>query len=422
MGTGNSYAILLAMACCLLPGTASGNDIVITVEAGNASLNSVLAEAGTGDILQLSSGIFKGPIIIEQSIRLIGGENTIIDGGLKGNTVTVDAPDVVMRNLIIRNSGTSLFEENSGIFLTSRAERTLVDSNRIENNLIGIYLKGPANARVVNNTVIGRTDRHMNSRGNNIHIWNSPGSVVENNRIKYGRDGIFVTTSNDNRFAGNRFSDLRFGVHYMYTNNSEIIDNTSTGNHIGYALMYSHHLHVSGNRSDGDRDRGLLFNFANYSRIDNNTVNGETEKCVFIYNSNNNLFYENLFQNCDIGIHFTAGSEDNTIWGNAFINNRTQVKYVGTRHLEWSREDQGNYWSDHNAFDLNGDGIADRPYMPNDLTDQIIWRYPLARILVNSPVFQILAWSQSRFPGLHPGGIVDSSPLMTPATGAAGHE
>ena len=60
------------------------------------------------------------------------------------------------------------------------------------------------------------------------------------------------------------------------------------------------------------------------------------EKCVFIYNSTKNVFRGNWFEGCQIGIHLTAGSERNAISGNAFIGNRTQVKYVGTRFQEWS--------------------------------------------------------------------------------------
>jgi nitrous oxidase accessory protein len=138
------------------------------------------------------------------------------------------------------------------------------------------------------------------------------------------------------------------------------------------------------------------------------------EKCVFIYNSNKNRFSRNRFEGCDIGVHFTAGSEGNDITGNAFIGNRTQVKYVGTRWLEWSEDGRGNYWSDNPAFDLNGDGIADAPYRPNDLVDRVVWSYPLAKLLLNSPGVQVLRWAQSRFPALHPGGVVDSAPLMQP--------
>jgi nitrous oxidase accessory protein len=135
---------------------------------------------------------------------------------------------------------------------------------------------------------------------------------------------------------------------------------------------------------------------------------------VFIYNANKNKFRDNWFEGCEIGVHFTAGSEGNEIAGNAFINNRNQVKYVGTRYLDWSVNGHGNYWSDNPSFDLNGDGIADSPYRPNDLIDTVLWTAPLAKVLTNSPAVQIIRWAQSQFPAILPGGVVDSRPLMTP--------
>ncbi|MCK5499357.1 MAG: nitrous oxide reductase family maturation protein NosD [Gammaproteobacteria bacterium] len=387
---------------------------VVQIEPGPDALKQALAAARPGDTLQLQNGLYSGPVIIEQSINLVGQSNTVIDGANQGKVITVSAPDVVIRNIKIQHSGIDLSVEDSGIFITAEGDRSLIENNQLYQNLIGIYLKGPDDVIVRNNMITGRNDLRMNERGNGVQLWNSPGSIVDQNKIQYGRDGIFVTTSNNNKFLNNQFRDLRFAIHYMYTNQSEISGNSSNDNHVAYALMYSHHLKVSGNTSTGDRDRGILFNFTNYSDIKDNIVHGSPEKCVFIYNSNFNDIHANKFEGCDIGVHFTAGSEQNKIWNNAFINNKTQVKYVGTRFLEWSNEGQGNYWSDHTAFDLDGDNVADKPYRPNNLADQILWRHPMSKILLNSPVLQVLRWSQSQFPGLHPGGITDSAPMMAP--------
>ena len=190
-------------------------------------------------------------------------------------------------------------------------------------------------------------------------------------------------------------------------------DNVSVGNEAGYVLMYSTGLRVTGNVSDRDRDHGLLFNYANESRISDNVVRG-SGKCVFIYNANRNRFAGNWFEQCGVGVHFTAGSEGNAITGNAFVDNQSQVMYVGTRWLDWQAGGRGNYWSDNPAFDLKGDGIAATPYRPNSVVDQIVWRAPAAKLLLNSPALAVLRWAQTAFPAIHPGGVIDSAPLMQP--------
>ncbi len=400
--------LLLLAVCLSAPLMAQDR----TVLPGAGTLQRAIDQASPGDHLLLQDGVYAGAITIDRPLELHGRDSSVIDGGGVGKVITVAAPDIVVRGVTVRNSGTSLATEDSGIFVTVDGDRALIDSNRLEKNLIGIYLKGPDDAVVRSNVIIGSTDPHVNDRGNGIQLWNTPGSVVEDNDIRYGRDGIFVTTSRNNVFRGNRLRDLRFAIHYMYTNDSEVSDNLSIGNHVGYALMYSHHLKIFNNVSDTDRDRGLFFNYANNSDISGNRVTGGAEKCVFIYNANINRFHGNTFEGCRIGIHFTAGSERNQVYDNAFVNNRTQVKYVGTRYIEWSLNGRGNYWSDNPAFDLDDDGIADQPYQPNDLVDQIIWRHPMAKLLLNSPAVQVLRWAQSEFPTLHPGGVKDSAPLM----------
>jgi nitrous oxidase accessory protein len=386
-----------------------------SIPPGPDTLSAAIATAAPGDRLELMAGRYGGGIVIDRPLTLLGHRDAVIDGGGQGTVITVSAPDVRLEGLTVVNSGASLEFEDSGIFIDQQGERAQVLDSRLDGNLIGVYLKGPQDAVVRGNEIIGRRDLRMNERGNGVQLWNTPGSVVEGNDIRYGRDGIFVTTSKKNAFRDNRFRDLRFAIHYMYTNRSELSGNVSLGNHIGYALMYSHHMTVRDNRSEGDRDHGILMNYANGSEIEGNLVRGSAGKCVFIYNANKNRFRRNRFEDCEIGIHFTAGSEGNTISENAFIGNRTQVKYVGTRDIEWSAEGRGNFWSDNLAYDLDGDGIADRPYQPNDLVDQVVWRHPMAKLLLNSPAVQVLRWAQSEFPAIKPGGVTDSAPLMSVA-------
>ena len=374
-------------------------------------LQAAVSAAKPGDELQLEAGVYSGPVIIDRSLTLTGVAESVVDGGGNGTVITIAAPDVIIRGITVRGSGERLDVEDSGIFVTATGDRVRIEGNRLEGNLIGVYLKGPDDAVVRDNVIIGSQNRQMSSRGNGVHLWNTPGSVVSGNTLQYGRDGIFVMTSQRNVFRANHISGMRYAIHYMYTHDGEVVDNVSEGNNSGFALMYSDRLRVSGNRSVNDAERGLFLNAANYSDFSGNIVTGGPEKCVFIYNSNMNAFTDNYFSGCDIGIHFT-GSADDVFSGNAFIGNRTQVKYVGTRYIELSAAGRGNFWSDNPSFDLNGDGIADAPYRPNDMVDQLLWKHPLAKLLINTPAMELLRWSQSEFPALFPGGVVDSTPLM----------
>lgn len=409
--------------------------------------------ATEGDVVVLKRGEHRGPIRVTRAVTVEGEPGAILVGPGKGSVVTVSAPGAVVRGLTIRGSGKDLERMDSGVFVEKTAKGALVESNRIEGNLYGIYLHGAEDAVARGNTIIGIEEGRLNEAGNGISVWNATGAKVLDNSVRFGRDGIFAITSKRNVFSGNRFRDLRFAIHYMYTNDSEVTDNVSVNNAVGYAIMFSHRLKISGNVSDGDRDHGFLFNYANQSQIIANMVMGRLQpaerwamagtrskddkehavpaqnvisadqasgarpgptKCVFIYNANQNRFRDNWFEGCEIGIHFTAGSERNEMVGNAFIKNRNQVKYVSTRYLDWSKDGRGNYWSDNPAFDLNGDGLGDSAYRPNDLVDKVLWTAPQAKVLMNSPAVQVIRWAQAQFPALLPGGVVDSRPLMAP--------
>lgn len=383
-------------------------------------LQPIIDAAAPGDTIRLAPGRHAGPVVIGTTLALVGQPGAVLAGPGRGSVVTVEAPDVRIQGLEIRGSGTDLPAMDSAVFVRQSAPRADIRGNRLVDNLFGVYLHGANDSIVQGNVIAGRRDLRIAEAGNGVSLWNAPGARVVGNTIRHGRDGIFVKVSERNTFADNTFSDLRFAIHYMYANDSRIIGNHSRGNHVGWAIMYSDRLEIRDNVSEHDRDHGLMLNATNDSRVVGNTVRGGGTKCVFVYNANANTIAGNWFEGCPIGIHFTAGSEGNAMSGNAFVANRVQVKYVGTRYLDWGAGGRGNYWSDNPAYDLDGDGVADRPYRPNDVMDEILWKLPQAKLLAGSPAVQMVRWAQAHFPALYPGGVVDTAPLMRPPTVSAG--
>lgn len=404
---------LILTLMILLPATWAGAaEIIVSTESG--ALVKALETAKAGDTIRLRPGTYEGPVTIDKPITLEGNGEATIVGNETGSVVSVTAADVTVSGLTIMGSGSKGNGRDAGVFLGKEADRSVVVNNRIIGNLVGVDVRGTRDALVTKNVIEGRQGHRMNDRGNGVYVWNAPGAKVIGNDFRWGRDGIFVNTSKNNEFSGNRFRDLRFAVHYMYANNSTVKGNVSLGNHLGYAIMYSDDVLIEGNYSKGDRDHGIMMNYTNGSIVANNHIEQVGDKCVFIYNAHKNEFNGNLFTGCEIGIHFTAGSERNGFATNSFIGNRTQVKYVGSKWIDWSVDGQGNYWSDHAAFDLDGNGVADAVYRPNDIMDHILWTQPAAKSLLGSPAIQLIRWSQSAFPALLPGGVIDRAPMMRP--------
>ena len=405
--------LLSVLALLAMPLAAWAETRHVPAEPG--ALAAAIAGAGPGDVLILAPGRHDGPVLIALPLTLEGGGAALVRGDGSGSVITVSGEDVTLRGLEIRGSGMNHPEVDAGVKLTRSARRAVVEDNLFAENHVGVHVFGARDSVVRGNTILGRRDHRVNDRGNGIYVWNAPGTLVERNDIRYGRDGIFANASRQNVFRDNLLRDLRFAVHFMYTPDSEVSGNISIGNTLGFAIMFSDRVIVAGNQSLSDRTHGVLLNFANSGEVRDNLVRGGTqEKCTFIYNAHRNIIHGNRYEGCEVGIHFTAGSERNAIFGNAFIANRTQVRYVGTRDIEWSHGGRGNFWSDHPAFDLNGDGIADARFRPNDLMDHILWSQPAARLLLGSPAVQLVRHAQAHFPATLPGGVVDSFPLMQP--------
>ncbi|WP_211829518.1 nitrous oxide reductase family maturation protein NosD [Kistimonas asteriae] len=414
----------LLYVLCLLLGTVPAQAVDIPVPPGS-DLQQVLDSSRVGDRVVLQAGTYRGNFVIRQSITLTGEPGAVIDGNGINDALRIQAPDVVISNLNIINWGGDLTAQNAGIYVEAAGRNCQIDNNDLKGNAFGIWLDRVQGGRVSGNRIEGNPALRSADRGNGIHLSLVRGIEVRDNDVRRTRDGLYIISSENNRLINNRVHDLRFGIHYMYSHNNEVIGNRSWRNRTGYALMSSRGLKILGNTSEEDGNYGILMNFITYSEIrdnrirriraDGDNIEGAEGKALFVYNSAYNRISGNLFADSDLGIHLTAGSEGNTVFENAFVGNRTQVKYVATRAQEWSGGEgrhRGNYWSDYLGWDMNGDGLGDVVYEPNDNMDRLLWKYPSSRLLINSPAVVVLRWVQQQFPVFRSPGVTDSYPLM----------
>lgn len=398
-------------------------------------LQKILDASQDGDIVSLSAGKYLGNFVITKQITLRGrsleGEHSsIIDAQGKGHALELKNSHITIEDLNIINWGDDLTEQNSGIYSNEKIANERVVGLVVKNNILsgdgfGIWFNHVTQSKVYSNKVKGNLALRSADRGNGIQIANVTHSHVFNNEVYEIRDGIYVISSQDNLIESNTMHDLRYGIHYMYSYDNTVKDNTAYNTRAGYALMSSRRLTIAGNKTTDSEDYGFLMNFITQSTFSGNHVKnvwtkpenkvlGRDGKGLFVYNSGFNTLENNIVDTAEIGIHLTAGSKNIKIYGNNFINNPTQVKYVSNTKQEWSKDGRGNYWSNYLGWDMDNDGIGDTIFEPNDGIDKLVWQYPEMKMIMDSPAILILRWVQKQFPVLKPPGVKDSYPLMTP--------
>jgi len=376
---------------------------------------------------RLPAGEYPGSFSIDQPMHILCEPGAVLQGQGQGNGLLISAPEVTVEGCTLLDWGRNLTAMNAAVFIQPKARGAVIKGNRMQGPGFGIWVDGTADVSLIGNRIQGDPSIRSQDRGNGIHLYGVRGAKVIGNQVRDTRDGIYIDTSNGNLLQGNTLEDLRYGVHYMFANDNQLLGNTTRRTRTGYALMQSRKLTVIGNRSEQDENYGILMNYITYSTIRDNVVSdvrsgsgstgdsmiaGAEGKALFIYNSLFNSIEHNHFERSPLGIHLTAGSEDNRIVGNAFVDNQQQVKYVAVRTQEWSVAGRGNYWSDYLGWDRNDDGLGDIAYEPNDNVDRLLWLYPQVRLLMNSPGIELLRWVQRAFPVLKSPGVQDSHPLM----------
>jgi nitrous oxidase accessory protein len=381
------------------------------VRAGESVAAAVRA-ARAGDHIRVERGYYEERVVIDKPLRLTGIDRPTLSGGGAGDVIRVKAADVVIEGFIVRDSGADLTDQNAGIYIEPGADRAIVRDNALVYNLFGLWIERVKDVRIEGNVITGKRDLASAQRGNGIQLYNTTGARIIANNISFARDGIYVDVSHHAVFRGNRIHHLRYGTHYMNSYFNLWEDNESYLNRGGLALMEVRNQVVRNNRAWGNTDHGIMLRTIQDSTIEGNVVAGNS-RGFFIYDAEYNALRGNLVIGNRVGVHLWAGSIHNEVEGNDFVQNRDQIRYVASKDEVWGAK-TGNYWSNYAGWDRDGDGIGDIPYEASDVVDRLVWRYPLVKLLLNSPAIQSLRLAARQFPLLRAPSVVDRHPRMRP--------
>ena len=103
---GPLLAIVLFVVCAGIP--AAAQETVLDLQAA-------VAAAQPGAMIEVPPGTYPGPLRIDKPVTLEGQGLPVIQGTGEGDVIEIDAPDVTLRGFVVRGSGISLDDENSGI-------------------------------------------------------------------------------------------------------------------------------------------------------------------------------------------------------------------------------------------------------------------------------------------------------------------
>ena len=376
------------------------------------SISEAIDRAKAGDTVVVARGVYPVHLVITKPLHLKGLNRPTLDGKNTGDVIRIKSPDVTIEGFIISNSGADLTAQNAGIYLEPGSDRAIVHNNTINYTLFGLWIEKVKDIQVIANNITGKRDLASAQRGNGIQLYNSRGAKIINNHVSFTRDGIYVDVSDHALFQGNRLHHLRYGSHYMNSNFNVWENNDSYLNRGGLALMEVRNQTVRNNRAWGNSDHGIMLRTIVDSIVEHNVVAGNG-RGFFIYDAEYNTLHNNLIIANRVGVHLWAGSIHNDVGGNDLINNSEQIKYVASKDEYWGVK-TGNYWSNYVGWDSDGNGVGDVPYEANDLVDHLTWKYPAAKLLLNSPAVQTLRLVSRQFPLLRATSIVDQNPRMTP--------
>lgn len=375
-------------------------------------LQILIDRALPGDRITIPAGTYDGDLIVDRSIALLGVGRPVLRGSGHGSVVRVRAAGVTIDGIDIDGRGAGdLGRDTSGIHVS--AAGVTIRNCRVRGSLFGIYLRESDDATIVENIIDGIPDRPPGEVGSGIHVWNSQRFQIHRNVVTATRDGFYIQSSSHGFVTGNRAADLRYGLHYMFSDDNVFEDNVFANGAAGAALMYSNRLIFRRNQfvhNRGFASVGLLLKECDDITAQDNLM-ADNARGIFLEGSSRNRFTGNVVAMSDAALVIYDSASENRFEGNTFIGNLSPLTLSGKRTD--TRFDR-NYWSDHEEPDLDGDGIADRPYRLSNVFDHLRGNLTAADLFSQSAAASAIGAAERVFPVLDLVPVVDPRPLAKP--------
>lgn len=384
------------------------------------TIQSKIDAARAGDTVVVEPGVWNENVALNRRLVLRGERGAIVRGTGTGSVITVEADSCTIEGLTIEHSGRALVHEDAGILLRSGGHR--IHGNRLRDVLFGIYLFRSDGNDISGNEIIGRPELPEGERGSGVHVWDSYRNRFVGNRIRSTRDGFYMQNASHTLIEQNDASELRYGLHYMYADSNTFIGNRFHDNVAGAAVMYSRGIVMRQNEFSHNRgfaSYGVLFQDCHGMTADSNLFVDNVVGMFFESSGHNRLRWNIVAQN-DIALKMFQNSEANEFSENAFIDNIIPLSVVGKRtSTRWSVDGRGNYWSDYEGYDLDGDGVGDVPLTIQNVFDFLEGHQPAFRLYMYSTASKALAAATKAFPILQLSSEQDTAPLMRAPAGSA---
>ena len=164
-------------------------------------LQDAIDKAKEGSILKLPKGVYKGSIVINKPLSIIGKEDgVVIDGQGVGTVVTINSAYVTLKNLTIQGSG-SQHEKVDAAIKISNSKQSEISDCIIRDTLFGIDVSMTNNSIISNNYITSK-DLELGLRGDALRVWYSNDNIITKNKVVKSRDMV-VWYSHGNEISDN---------------------------------------------------------------------------------------------------------------------------------------------------------------------------------------------------------------------------